>query len=201
MNESLNLLVVAVGFTLCAFLGFLGFLIIWKIASGDIDLSKLISDPNGDASISRLQLLIFTFVVAFSLFWVTLSTKQFPAVPGTILSLLGISATSYLVSKGIQFSNEAGVEERPPQVTIQPANPTLRAPQSQQFSAETVRTKSKAVKWSVVAGPGTIDATTGLYTAAAPPPTGPASTPQYATIKAESVDDAGIFDLAVITLV
>src|SRR5207253_6606553 len=128
-----------------------------------------ISEPNGDASMSRLQLLVFTFVVALSLFLVIVATKppDFPAIPPSVLSLLGISASSYLVSKGIQFSSPDGLEDREAQVKISPANPTVRFGQPQQFTADTVRLASQTVNWSVVAGPGTVDRQSGLYTAPA----------------------------------
>src|SRR5436309_12962607 len=98
----------AIGWSLCLFVIFLEIAVIWLIAVGKIDLSRLISEPNGDASMSRFQLLIFTFVIALSLFLVIVakSTPAFPPeIPGSILALLGISASSYVVSKGIQFSS------------------------------------------------------------------------------------------------
>jgi hypothetical protein len=71
-----------------------------------IDLSKLISESNGDASLSRLQFLIFTFVISLSLFLIVVGTHPYPAwpkdFPPEILTLLGISGSSYLVSKAIQ---------------------------------------------------------------------------------------------------
>jgi len=193
---------VVAGWLICGIVGLLGAIILWKMADGTINLSRLISEPNGDASISRLQLLVFTFVVALSLFLVIVSGKPatFPVIPATVLSLLGISASSYLVSKGIQFSNPAGVEDREPQVKIAPVNPTVRFGGGvQQFTVDTVRLSSTAVTWSVVAGPGRVDAQTGLYQA--PPVTAGVAPPQYATIKAESAHDASKFDLAVVTLI
>lgn len=191
---------VAAGWLICLFLGLIGAIILWKMAHGSINLSRLLSEPNGDASMSRLQLLIFTFVVALSLFLVIVSHSppKFVDVPPTVLSLLGISASSYLVSKGIQFSKDAGVEEREPQVKIAPVNPTVPMGGTQQFVAEAVRLASAEMKWSVVAGLGSIDAKSGLYTA---PAKGAAAAPQqYVTIKAESIADSARFDLAVVTL-
>ena len=85
--------------------------IIYYMWSGKINLARLISEPNGDASMSRFQLLIFTLVVAFALFLITVSGDKpsFPdTIPSSVLALLGISASSYLVSKGIQFSAPDG---------------------------------------------------------------------------------------------
>ncbi len=83
-----------------------GFVILWRILFGKIDISGLISEPNGNASLSRFQFLIFTFVISLSLLLVILGAKagpQFPeTIPAGIYALLGISAASYVVSKGIQ---------------------------------------------------------------------------------------------------
>ena len=52
---------------------------------------------------SRFQLLIFTLVIALSLFLVVVSNMKFPdSIPPEILTLLGISSTTFAVSKGIQ---------------------------------------------------------------------------------------------------
>src|SRR5215471_5507265 len=55
------------GLVLLIFVGGLGFLILIKIIDKTINLSRLISKPNSDASMSRFQFLIFTFVIALSL--------------------------------------------------------------------------------------------------------------------------------------
>lgn len=106
---------IAVGWVALALVALLGLTIIYKIWTGNIDLSRLISEPTGDASMSRFQLLIFTFVVALGLLLVIVSGDKpaFPEViPGSVLTLLGISASSYLVSKGIQFSSEDGTKDK-----------------------------------------------------------------------------------------
>src|SRR5215467_11591420 len=91
------------GWIICILIGLFGATVLWKIWTGEIDLSDLISETNGGASLSRFQFLIFTFVIAASLYLVIISHQggpQFPAtIPATILSLLGISGSSYLVSK------------------------------------------------------------------------------------------------------
>jgi len=101
----------AVTWVALSFMALLGGAIIWFIFTGKIDLTRLISEPTGDASMSRFQLLIFTFVIALSMFLIIASSTEpgFPEIPGGVLTLLGISATSYLVSKGIQFSQPEGV--------------------------------------------------------------------------------------------
>ncbi len=47
---------------LVVFVGLLAGIILWKILTGRIDLTKLVSETNGDASMSRFQFLVFTFV-------------------------------------------------------------------------------------------------------------------------------------------
>jgi len=96
----------------CLFLGALAVLVIYLIVVGRMDLSHLLSEANGDASMSRFQLLIFTFVVAISLFKLVELKGQFPEIPNGILTLLGISASTYAVGKGISYSAEVGVSPK-----------------------------------------------------------------------------------------
>jgi hypothetical protein len=85
-----------------------GLLILYRMADDAIDLSKLVSEADGDASMSRFQLLIFTFVIALCIVMMVVSGNppKFPAIPNEVLILLGISASTYAVSKGIQKSAE-----------------------------------------------------------------------------------------------
>jgi len=111
----------ASGIVIVVFAGLLAGTILAWIWWGKIPLYKLLSEPNGDASLSRLQFLIFTFVISLSLFLIIVghAPPVFPSIPPEVLTLLGISASSYLVSKGIQFSNPAGVAR--PALVIAPA--------------------------------------------------------------------------------
>ena len=196
----LTTLTLVCGWILCIFVGLLAAIIIWLIVRGDIDLSQLISEPNGDASLSRFQFLVFTFVIALSLFLVIVATQppQFPNIPGTILTLLGISGSSYLVSKGIQFSDPSGVVAKGSNdVVISPAQAVVRYGQSRQFGATVPRKPDSSVKWAVIAGGGTIDAS-GMYTA--PAQTDPPSGVQHATIQVTSDAFPDAHDLAVVTL-
>ena len=96
----------ATGYTVLALIFLLSFAVLVYIANGSIDLSDLLSETGTNkASMSRFQLLIFTLVIALSLFLVVVSKMEFPAsIPPEILTLLGISASTYAVSKGIQTS-------------------------------------------------------------------------------------------------
>jgi len=212
-------------YLVCAFIGALEVAILWQIFDGTIDLSRLISEPTGDASMARFQFLVFTFVISLSLFLVIVSPKDGPAfpatIPGGILTLLGISGSSYAVGKAIQFSDPAGVDDRPVMVAVTPSTPLVRYGKTQQFTAEVARRPDAKVKWEVTAGRGSIDPDSGLYRAPdaplpAPPPTpqpatapGQAGTPaaaptqpphEHATITATCVDFSDVTDLAVITL-
>jgi uncharacterized BrkB/YihY/UPF0761 family membrane protein len=105
---------VVIGWILTIFLGVLGGIILWLILIGKIDLAGLISEPNGEASLSRFQFLVFTFVVALSLFYLIVAGEpppKYPIIPGQILALLGISGGSYVVSKGIQSSRDIGMTQ------------------------------------------------------------------------------------------
>lgn len=152
------------------FLGLIGLAIIYYVFTGRINLSGLISEPTGDASMSRFQLLVFTFVIAASLFLIISSASPSPkfpdVIPNGILMLLGISASSYLVSKGIQQTAPDGGADRGPEVKIaaDKASTTFGG-DPVQFQAEVFGLEDKTVNWTILdpAGFGTIDAN-GLYT-------------------------------------
>jgi hypothetical protein len=92
-----------------------GFLILAGIASGKIDISQLLGESGGGASMSRFQLLIFTFVIGLSFFLIVVSTGKFPnPIPSQVVTLLGISATTYGVSKGIQATGMASKDKPDP---------------------------------------------------------------------------------------
>jgi hypothetical protein len=97
-------LILFLGWMLAIVVGLFAFAILFKIVAGEIKLEYLISETNGQASMARFQFLVFTFVIAVSLFLVILTKGDFPEVPGGILTLLGISGGSYVVGKGIQAS-------------------------------------------------------------------------------------------------
>jgi len=180
------------------FVGLLGATILVWIWTGRINLNRVISEPNGDASLSRLQFLIFTFVIATSLFLVVASQPNGPGfteIPQGVFMLLGISGSSYLVSKSIQFSSDEGIKERPVEVVITTDDPTLKPGETLQFNAVVKRAANQTVAWSLEEpAAGTIDAKTGLYTA---PRTGPASD----TVRATSVADPDASDQGQVTVV
>ena len=110
-NSQMDKAKVALAYGMLILLFMFGFLILAGIARGTIDISRILEEKNpdgtrGGASMSRFQLLIFTFVIGLSFFYLVLCNGEckFPDVTGGVLMLLGISATTYGVSKGIQAS-------------------------------------------------------------------------------------------------
>ena len=123
----MQLLVLVIGWILTIFLSVLAIVLLVLIATGKIDLRLLISEKDGVASLSRFQFLVFTFVIAMSLFYLIATKGNYPDIPGEILALLGISGGSYVVSKGIQTSRDVGLVEAskpdPSTVVVTPVKP------------------------------------------------------------------------------
>ena len=115
MTENLALFI---GWPLALFIGFLELVVIWKVATNQIDIRNLLDEPDGTgASFSRFQFLIFTFVIAMSLFWVVVRHDGFPEeIPSGIFTLLGISGGTYAISKGLQ-PNQNAPKTSPPTST------------------------------------------------------------------------------------
>jgi hypothetical protein len=99
-------LTMSIGYGLLVLAFLFGMVVLVEIIRGNIDLGGLLSE-DGKASMSRFQLLIFTFVIALSLFlMVAENGTKFPDIPANVLTLLGISASTYAVSKGIQAGSK-----------------------------------------------------------------------------------------------
>jgi hypothetical protein len=101
----------ALAYAMLVLLFLFGFFVIAAIASGKIDISSLLTEGSGEtskASMSRFQLLIFTFVIGVSFFLVVLCECKLPEVPNQVLTLLGISASTYGVAKGIHATTTDG---------------------------------------------------------------------------------------------
>jgi hypothetical protein len=105
------------GYVVLILIGALGLVVVWKMWTGSIDLTKLVSEQDGTASLSRFQFLIFTFVVATGLLLMVIKKLSgtgtdfsFPGIDPSILGLIGISGASYVVSKGIQKNFEASTQ-------------------------------------------------------------------------------------------
>jgi hypothetical protein len=126
-SPSLVFLELLAGYIICGIIAIIGFAVAWKLATGKIDISKILTEKDGSggsASMSRFQLLIFIFVIAVSFFLVVISNIKIiqarpgerelpgmPEVPNGVLALLGISASSYAVGKAIQHGAGTGPDE------------------------------------------------------------------------------------------
>ena len=90
------------GWVIVGFMAILASVISYKMIVGGpngIDLQYLISEENGQASLSRFQFLVFTFVIAMGLLVLTLKGTAIPQIDSSVLALLGISGGSYVASK------------------------------------------------------------------------------------------------------
>ncbi len=124
-------LILVVGWLVALFIGGLELILLFMVLTKRIDLTFLISEalPSRDASLSRFQFLIFTFVIALSLFLIVISSTPpaFPEIPSGVVALLGISGGSYVIAKGITVSGQSakdGTDAASQQPQQQPpANP------------------------------------------------------------------------------
>ena len=183
------------------FLGLMGIAILYYVFAGKIDLGGLISEPSGEASMSRFQLLIFTFVIAASFFLIVVSKSGFPdPIPQGVLVLLGISSSSYLVSKGIQASSKQGLGPQESSVKVKGSQTTTTlGGQTIQFQADVVGLSDDTVTWTLdpQEGRGTIDQT-GLYT---PPPASETNAHgKKVVIQAAAKEDVSVKDTVTIEL-
>lgn len=102
-------LTTAVGYGTLLLVFLFGAMVLTQMANGNINLKDLLEEESGGASTSRFQLLIFTFVIALSFFLLVAKNGELPKISGEVLTLLGISGTTYAVGKGIQAgSPQAG---------------------------------------------------------------------------------------------
>jgi DMSO/TMAO reductase YedYZ heme-binding membrane subunit len=109
VERPMSMMLTICGYGVCLFMGLLCATLLWMIWTGKINLSTLLTEANGQASMSRLQLLVFTLVIAISLFILVERGMAFPAIPDGVLTLLGISASTYAVGKAISYSRDEGV--------------------------------------------------------------------------------------------
>ena len=124
-DPNFQFLALVMGWIVTVLIAAFALAIIYKIIRGDINLQYLIAGAEGDASLSRFQFLIFTFVIAMGLFLIILSVNPpaFPKdIPGGILALLGISGGSYVTSKAVD-ANAAKPPAAETTVVVPPAPP------------------------------------------------------------------------------
>ena len=83
--------------------------VLWQIVNGRIDLFGIVSEPDDvarvnrrpKASLSRFQFLVFTFVVAGLFLMLSIESGSFVNIPENVLVLIGLSGTSFIVSKAV----------------------------------------------------------------------------------------------------
>lgn len=93
---------IVVAIVLVAFAG----AVVVLLLRGKIDIHNLIAEADGKASLSRFQFLLFTFVVAGLYFLLCVEAGTLIEVPASVLGILGISASGYVLSKGVTASKE-----------------------------------------------------------------------------------------------
>lgn len=117
-------------------LGF-GAVVLGMILTGQIDLSDILVESNEHgsrkASLSRLQFLMFSFVIAGLYLVICVESGTFVDVPPGVLVLLGISGGSYIVSKGITkgTNKQPGANPHPRQPRGQGQQPQMPIPAEQ----------------------------------------------------------------------
>jgi hypothetical protein len=180
-TTALQRLTIVLGYVIVILVFFYGLMVLIAMATNKIDISGLLCEPNENkASMSRFQLLIFTFVIAFSLVMIIIANDplKFPDVPSGVLLLLGISASTYTVGKGI--SKSAGGAEGGSSATDQTAI-TTTDPNTGKVTT-TVQDRSSGRSTTTVHDPTTGETTTTVHnpttvtttTKVSPPPPQPA---------------------------
>jgi hypothetical protein len=129
-NVWMEWLLVAIGVAFLVLMGALCLLLLTKMWKNEINLSSLLNEENGEASMSRFQLLIFTLVVAVGVFLFIVNHLVLPDIPNSVLVLLGISASTYAAGKGISFSRPEGIvrHDSAEEPTAPEATPPAAAP-------------------------------------------------------------------------
>ena len=92
----------------------IAFIVLWKIWTDEISLKGLLTEipapgaavGDAKASLSRFQMLIFTFVIAGLFMMLSIEAHGFVEIPQNTLILLGISGGTYVVSKGVGKSGK-----------------------------------------------------------------------------------------------
>jgi len=126
-------LMLLVGAQLATLLFTFGLVVLHAIVTDQIRLDAILAEQGGEASMARFQLLVFTFTIALAFVYLTLGGKdnQFPAIPKEVLILLGISASTYGVGKGLQLGlGSPANPQQPPAPGPSPQTPAPPVPPS-----------------------------------------------------------------------
>ncbi|MCA0871946.1 hypothetical protein LCL97_13990 [Seohaeicola saemankumensis] len=81
--------------------------VVWQLVREDA-LTGIVLEPgeNPKASLSRFQMLVFTFVVAGLFLMLSIEAGDFVDIPASVLGLIGLSGGTFVVSKGVTTSVE-----------------------------------------------------------------------------------------------
>lgn len=104
---------IAAGYTALLLIFLFGVILLYAMVNGDVDIAELIGEHGGGASMSRFQFLVFTFVIALGIIFLLAKDGRFPDLNPNLLALVGISASTYAVSKGIQASSDLPPKGKP----------------------------------------------------------------------------------------
>jgi len=74
---------------------------VYRLLQHDRLSGLILESESNKASLSRMQALVFTFIVGGLYLVFSLDIGDFVDIPESVLGLLGISGGTYLVSKGI----------------------------------------------------------------------------------------------------
>jgi len=127
--EKVVYLLLPIGIAFMVIMGLLCLMLLIKMWRNEINLCSLIEEANGQASMSRFQLLVFSLVVAVGVFLSILHTLTLPDIPNSILILLGISASTYATGKAITFSRVEGLVKQPGTGSSPPPPPPAAGPE------------------------------------------------------------------------
>ena len=127
--EKVVYLLLPIGIAFMVIMGLLCLMLLIKMWRNEINLCSLIEEANGQASMSRFQLLVFSLVVAVGVFLSILHTLTLPDIPNSILILLGISASTYATGKAITFSRVEGLVKQPDTGSSPPPPPPAAGPE------------------------------------------------------------------------
>lgn len=147
------------GYVACLFLGLLALsiiVLIWWAPPHKklIDLTHLLNEVNGQASMSRFQLLLFTFVIAISVFELVMKNGALPDIPQGVLTLLGISATTYAVGKGISYSQPDTLKPDPTPDDVLRAEAAAERAQGHASAAEAAANAASRAQSTTIAAAG-----------------------------------------------
>lgn len=92
MDEWFAMLTGLFGLVVVIAIGALAALVVVKMMRNEIDLKYLIAEDNGDASLSRFQMLLFTFVIAAAYFIYALVGLKGPSCTVAAIAVAGDAA-------------------------------------------------------------------------------------------------------------